>query len=133
MADETNPATSSEIATTPEIALKKTRAPRGSKTAKAAGQDTVAAKAPRGRKKREAASSQPATVSTGRTQRKTDSANTAGKRAPRKASSATMLAISEGDDLADLLKLEEENKRLRKTLAEKLRAENADLKKRIGL
>ncbi|MEY9199406.1 putative transposase [Sinorhizobium fredii] len=38
-----------------------------------------------------------------------------------------------GDELADLVKLEEENQRLRKLLAEKLRAENADLRKRLGL
>lgn len=38
-----------------------------------------------------------------------------------------------GDELADLVKLEEENQRLRKQLAEKLRAENADLRKRLGL
>ncbi|KSV74455.1 hypothetical protein N182_27830 [Sinorhizobium sp. GL2] len=37
------------------------------------------------------------------------------------------------EDTADLLQLEEENARLRKSLAEKLRAENADLRKRLGL
>ncbi|WP_018236811.1 transposase [Ensifer sp. BR816] len=37
------------------------------------------------------------------------------------------------DELADLVQLEEENQRLRKQLAEKLRAENADLRKRLGL
>lgn len=37
------------------------------------------------------------------------------------------------DEIADLIQLEEENVRLRKTLAEKLRAENADLRKRLGL
>lgn len=37
------------------------------------------------------------------------------------------------EDLADLLKLEEENQKLRKQLAEKLRSENADLKKRLGI
>ena len=37
------------------------------------------------------------------------------------------------DDIADLRQLEEENARLRKVLAEKLRAENADLRKRLGL
>jgi len=36
------------------------------------------------------------------------------------------------DEFADLLKLEEENKSLRKQLSEKLRAENADLRKRLG-
>ena len=40
---------------------------------------------------------------------------------------------SAADEMADLLQLEEENKRLRRTLAEKLRAENADLRKRLGL
>ncbi|PZM15576.1 transposase [Rhizobium tubonense] len=38
-----------------------------------------------------------------------------------------------GDELVDLVQLEQENLRLRKTLAEKLRAENADLRKRLGL
>ncbi|MBX4967836.1 SyrB2 regulator [Rhizobium binae] len=37
------------------------------------------------------------------------------------------------DDLEDLIQLEEENKRLRKLLAEKLRQENTDLRKRLGL
>jgi hypothetical protein len=37
------------------------------------------------------------------------------------------------DDMADLIQLEEENQRLRKTLAEKLRQENADLRKRLNL
>lgn len=38
-----------------------------------------------------------------------------------------------GDELADLVQLEAENQRLRKLLADKLRAENADLRKRLGL
>ncbi|MBZ9761739.1 transposase [Mesorhizobium sp. CA8] len=38
-----------------------------------------------------------------------------------------------GDDLKDLLALEEENKRLRNLLAGRLRKENAELKKRLGL
>ncbi|UWU24267.1 hypothetical protein QA648_31520 (plasmid) [Rhizobium sp. CB3171] len=37
------------------------------------------------------------------------------------------------DELEDLIQLEEENKRLRKILAEKLRQENAELRKRLGL
>lgn len=37
------------------------------------------------------------------------------------------------DDLKDLLELEEENKRLKKQLAERLRRENAELKKKLGL
>ncbi|ACP21616.1 probable SyrB-like regulator (plasmid) [Sinorhizobium fredii NGR234] len=38
-----------------------------------------------------------------------------------------------GDELADLVQLEEENQRLRKLLAEKLRKENTELRKRLGL
>ncbi|MFN7092736.1 MAG: hypothetical protein ACK4P4_19545 [Allorhizobium sp.] len=37
------------------------------------------------------------------------------------------------DEMADLLQLEEENKTLRRQLAETLRAENADLKRRLSL
>ncbi len=40
--------------------------------------------------------------------------------------------VTAADEMADLLQLEEENKQLRKALAEKLRAENADLRKRLG-
>ncbi|MCJ9672621.1 MULTISPECIES: transposase [unclassified Neorhizobium] len=37
------------------------------------------------------------------------------------------------DDLAEFTQLEEENQRLRKLLAEKLRTENAELRRRLGL
>ncbi|RWQ65584.1 transposase [Mesorhizobium sp.] len=39
----------------------------------------------------------------------------------------------DGDDLKDLVALEEENKRLKSLLAERLRKENADLKRKLGL
>lgn len=39
----------------------------------------------------------------------------------------------QSDDLKDLVKLEAENTRLKKILAERLRKENADLKKKLGL
>lgn len=39
----------------------------------------------------------------------------------------------ESDELKDLVALEEENKRLKKMLAERLRKENAELKSRLGL
>jgi hypothetical protein len=42
-------------------------------------------------------------------------------------------ATSAGDEMADLLQLEAENQKLRKMLAEKLRAENADLRKKLNL
>jgi len=55
----------------------------------------------------------------------------AGKTSAQK--QATPVAAPVLDDITDLLQLEDENARLRKTLAEKLRAENADLRKRLGL
>lgn len=42
-------------------------------------------------------------------------------------------AVSEDNEFAEFIQLEEENRRLRKLLAEKLRAENADLRKRLGM
>jgi hypothetical protein len=44
---------------------------------------------------------------------------------------ASYLPAMASDEMADLIALEEENQKLRKTLAEKLRAENADLRKRL--
>ena len=45
----------------------------------------------------------------------------------------TTAAAEASDEMADLLQLEEENQRLRKLLAEKLRAENTDLRRRLKL
>lgn len=55
------------------------------------------------------------------------------KRARKNEQPAAVEATSAGDEMADLLQLEEENQRLRKLLAEKLRAENADLRKKLNL
>lgn len=41
--------------------------------------------------------------------------------------------VSESNDLKDLVTLEEENKRLKSLLAERLRKENAELRKKLGL
>ncbi|WP_457662565.1 transposase [Sinorhizobium medicae] len=45
----------------------------------------------------------------------------------------TTKPLPPGDELVDLVELEEENQKLRKRLAEKLRGENAELRKRLGL
>ncbi|RVP94115.1 transposase [Sinorhizobium meliloti] len=45
----------------------------------------------------------------------------------------TTKPLPPGDELADLVELEEENQKLRRRLAEKLRGENAELRKRLGL
>ena len=54
-------------------------------------------------------------------------------RGPKAVQTATAPSPAAIDEMADLLQLEEENRRLRKLLAEKLRAENADLRKRLNL
>jgi len=43
------------------------------------------------------------------------------------------VTTSAGDEMADLLQLEEENQELRKLLADKLRFENAELRKKLKL
>ncbi|NTF59360.1 SyrB-like regulator [Agrobacterium rhizogenes] len=58
---------------------------------------------------------------------------TAKNTATEQAVQAAGTSVPAIDEIADLIQLEEENKRLRKTLADKLRAENADLRKRLGL
>jgi hypothetical protein len=55
------------------------------------------------------------------------------KHAPKTVQAAAATSTVAIDEIADLLQLEEENQRLRKLLAEKLRAENADLRKRLNL
>ncbi len=55
------------------------------------------------------------------------------KLAPTADQVAGNAATSAGDEMADLLQLEAENQKLRKMLAEKLRAENADLRKKLNL
>lgn len=118
-----------ETATAP--AAKKTRAPRRSKivaetvtaSARAEKEPAKAPKAKRGSnvpaapKAVNAAVAKKATTKTSRV-------------AVAKKDVAAPVGLLE--DIADLIKLEEENKSLRKQLSEKLRAENADLRKRLG-
>ena len=55
------------------------------------------------------------------------------KRAVRPVDQENKQPIPGSDEFADLVQLERENQRLRQILAEKLRAENAELRKRLGL
>lgn len=142
MADETDTMTTTDapaVAETP-IAPKKQRQPRVKKAAPqvASFDDTVEPAGTSGavleKKKR------------GRKAKSIEGTGTA-KRAPVKrapkdlqstpvvpmASALPTAAAEASDEMADLLQLEEENQRLRKLLAEKLRAENADLRKRLKL
>lgn len=142
MADENNTgsvAGAAETDTPAKPETRKQRAPRRQKTtaeAAAAGSHSVTEPAPaasattadgRGRRgKRKAAETK---VVDGRSTR---------KGAPRKTTEkpveqAATTSAPAFDELEDLMQLEEENKRLRKTLAEKLRQENTELRRRLGL
>ncbi|MDM9624555.1 SyrB-like regulator [Rhizobium sp. S152] len=129
MADELSTPPASEVAGAENIekapVAKKTRAPR---RAKAAESETVAAPKTRrgGRRKVEAVETAPVPAEPKRRGRGPTKSAVAGK------TSKSAPTVTQSDDLAELLQLEEENKRLRKALAEKLRAENADLRRRIG-
>jgi hypothetical protein len=131
MADETmteSNATTEALAVAP--AEKKTRKPRGPKdAAKIATSDVAASPAEQPVKKT-------------RAKRGSKIAPVKAKKAavePKKAATRTPRATADAsapgapvDDIADLIKLEEENKQLRKELSDKLRSENADLRKRLG-
>ncbi len=127
MADESN-AEVTEATTPTEIVPPKKRegakAKKAAITAPAEAPKADAVKAVRGRRKN-AVKSADNTASTKSTAKSVGRARVA---KPTTAATAPVL-----DGVVDLLKLEEENARLRKTLAEKLRAENADLRKRLGL
>ncbi|WP_426230774.1 transcriptional regulator [Pararhizobium sp. DWP3-4] len=131
MADEIDTITTEApaVAETP-VVPKKQRKPRATKATLEAVSVEVAAEPSivSGKQKR------------GRKGKPVDNAG-AVKRAPVKRSPKavqTMPAVltpaeAAGDEMTDILQLEEENQRLRKRLAEKLRTENADLRKRLNL
>ncbi|WP_159952650.1 SyrB-like regulator [Rhizobium sp. 18065] len=132
MADETTTENAgNDVVTETQIApaaVKKTRAPRRSKAeieaaaaVKSAGKEKPA-KAPRAKQvfrgiaaKSKKSVGEPAMISRA-------------NRAQEPSGSSSEIL----DDIATLIELEEENKRLRKQLSDKLRAENADLRKRLG-
>jgi hypothetical protein len=131
MADENDAITDADtLAVAAPDAPKKERKPRAKKaapetattavSAQPAASNASAGKPKRGRKAKSdegAASAKRAPV----------------KRTPKAVQTATEPSVAAVDEFADLLQLEEENQRLRKLLAEKLRGENADLRKRLNL
>ncbi len=133
MADETN----IDIIETPppaEVAAapKKRRGPRP-KTAQteAVSETPPASAAPaRGRRKRADKDEKAAALVTTKGRAKKAGQSVGKTRAAKPKLEAQTPGLA---DISDLLQLEEENARLRKALAEKLRAENADLRKRLGL
>lgn len=132
MADEitTNatPATVTE-ATVTAPKEKKKRAPKGSKTVAPAAAVAVPAKTSKPRVARAGAVEPAVSVKSPVTKSPVKSAPA--KTAPKPAVKASKVSVAKVDDFADLIQLEAENKKLRVALAAKLRAENADLRKRL--
>jgi hypothetical protein len=132
MADENDTTTDADApaAAAPDIA-KKLRKPRAKKASaeigsgEAATEPAAASNASAGKQRR------------GRKPRSSEGAMGAKrgpvKRGPKAVQTVAVPLPAAIDEMADLLQLEEENRRLRKLLAEKLRAENADLRKRLNL
>lgn len=137
MAEEIKPVETAvvETAAPADAPAPKKRGPRAKKLAADAttAEASVTAPAKRGRKRKETSTEvKPAGQATPAVKARAKAPTKgAGKRAASKPSAATPAAVL--DEIADLLQLEKENARLRKALSEKLRAENADLRKRLGL
>ncbi|MFN7102093.1 MAG: SyrB-like regulator [Pseudorhizobium sp.] len=135
MAEENNAGPAGDIAASDvasDVPAKKQRAPRRQKAA-----IDAAKAAPVKRRKRRNQPDSPVAQPAESGATETPSEKSAPARGRGKASKQveqTATARDSGmDDMADLIQLEEENKRLRKTLADKLRQENADLRKRLNL
>ncbi|MBO9102008.1 MULTISPECIES: SyrB-like regulator [Rhizobium] len=136
MADETETGAQIDVVApetpTEAPASKKQRAPRRSK---AEIEAAAAAKTPKVRQKRigkaEAAPVSGTTTVAAAT-KKTVAKGPANAK-PVSQPATPPAPLNAADEMADLLQLEEENKKLRQALAEKLRAENADLRKRLGV
>lgn len=136
MADDTNLIPAVETAPAEAVSKakeKKTRAPR---KLKAAADTAVSAtvKKTRGPAKKATAAiepdvAEPAAKASAPAKKATAAKVQLAKPARQKAVAASVVA----DGFADLLKLEEENQNLRKALSDKLRAENADLRRKLGI
>lgn len=134
MADEINkpdPVTAEAAPAAVAVPEKKRRQPRRAK-ALADGADVVVDGQMKQRRKRTSKAAQPVETGAGEP---AATARGRGRRAAKPTEKAALASapVSAADEMVDLLQLEEENKRLRQTLAEKLRAENVDLRKRLGL
>ena len=135
MADETETGAQIDVVATEAPAeapsSKKQRAPRRSK----AVLDAATAKSPKVRQKRTAqAEVLPVTAEAAvPAAAKKVVAKGPTKAKPISQAAAPTAPVPASDEMADLLQLEEDNKKLRQALAEKLRAENADLRKRLGV
>ncbi|MCY1303015.1 hypothetical protein D9M70_527030 [compost metagenome] len=134
MADENNPddtAVVVETTTPAEVVSLKKRGPRAKKVgSKATSTETGIAPTVKSSRKRKEEATEVKPASPTAASAKTVEKTTAKSPVAKPAAEVPPAAL---DEIADLLQLEEENARLRKALSEKLRAENADLRKRLGL
>lgn len=137
MADENDTITDTNAPASVVAALdapKKQRKPRTKKAAPETASLTVASEpadvsaTPAGKRGKQTRGRKPKSSVA---ENKTESAPL--KRGRKAVRTAAAAPISASDEMADLLQLEEENQRLRKLLAEKLRLENADLRKKLNL
>jgi putative transposase len=140
MADEItqNPAAADTAAVAPIASApeKKKRAPR---TPKVAPTTAPVAAATTGRGRKSAAvkadetkpDAQPVVRRRGKA--KVEGPKVDGRKRAAAQTAATVAISSAADEMTELLKLEDENKRLRKQLGDKLRAENVDLRKKLGV
>jgi hypothetical protein len=141
MADDINPSSTTEtvetIASATAPAPKKQRAPRRQKAAaETAAADTVKTKRAYRKKLGEpAGEAKPVLAETpvAAKSKAKGSVSSSGKDTAKPAKQVAKVPATAIEEMADLVQLEEENKRLRKALAGKLRAENSDLRKRLGL
>ena len=134
MADENNITTdldteTADVLTTEAEEPKKRRGPRRKASAETSGGETASYGSAKPVQKR----GRPKAAARG-------SAGAGAGRAKRPAPAGEALAPGDTpdvfapiDEMEDLLQLEQENQRLRKLLAEKLREENTTLRKRLGL
>jgi putative transposase len=139
MANDTNPAPASdpataEVVTTPQKKKRTPRKPAVVSTSSPA-EKTSSAATSRGKKRSaaKAAEGNPLALAApaGRKGKPKSEATQIGGR--KRTISATARPVASADEMADLLKLEEENQVLRKQLGDKLRAENVDLRKKLGV
>jgi hypothetical protein len=135
MADETMTETPAAIETPAVVpAEKKTRKPRQPKAAARTTTVDVSPATSEKPAKKTRAKRVSKQVAAAKAEKVAVEPKTVATRTPRAkvAAPAPMAAVEYGDDIADLIRLEEENKQLRQELSNKLRSENADLRKRLG-
>lgn len=137
MADENDTTTINDAPASVVAAIdapKKQRKPRAKKAApetvsvEVAAEPAAALNTPAGKRGKQTRGRKPKSIEVAVSAKKVPV-----KRGPKAVQAAIPAPAAAIDEMADLLQLEEENQRLRKLLAEKLRAENADLRKRLNL